>query len=276
MGDTTAEAGEFGASPSRGFLDLRAGGADRKRHMVPRKGRRVLVVGLDGAGKTRLCAALAHPCDVRVAMSRSVPTDLELEVRPPAESDDVPRILHEVDDRWLVKRTDTAGAFPSSAAVAKLPPTTRVELYDVPGAAAYRVLWQPMAEGSMPLGADDTAAAAAAGPDAILFVVAAHDTTRVALAWAELVAVAGCAPTTPLVIVVARTREGDGPCMSVADVFKAAEDFAPLSRAEDAAWTAIPVDLRPLEERPGENCMYPFADLRRLALWLAAAGAPRG
>ena len=257
-----ADAAEVVASPSRGFLDLRTSGSEKKKHTVPRKSRSALVLGLDGAGKSRLCTALARPCDVDAALSRSIPTDVALEVGP--NPDGPPALTAEVDDRWIVKRAEHGGGFPQGNI--KLPPTTRIELWDVPGAAAFRPLWQPMADGEFGV-ASGAENGGSSGPDVLVFVIGAHDVARIALAWSELVALARHVPAIPLYVVVARTRSA-GPVMSPADVLRAAEDFEPLVRADGAPWTIAPIDLRALEERPGEMCMYQFSDLRKLVQWV--------
>ena len=249
---------ELTSSPSRGFLDLRSSAQERKKHTVPRRTRKVLVVGLDGAGKTRLCSALSQPCDATVASTRTVPTDLFLEVR--SAPDAAPCVGHDIDDRWLVKKWDGPG-FPTGPS--KVPPTTRIELFDVSGAASHRVLWSPFADGSLPLEDGESNAP----PDAIVGVISAHDPSRLALAWSELLAVVRTAPSTPVAVVVARVRES-AQVMTGADVLKSSEDFAPIPRDDDTPWTVTDVDLRPVEEKPGDSCMYEPQELRRLVQWL--------
>jgi hypothetical protein len=266
-----------GAPPFVGYVASSSGTRRTNRRV-----KHVLLLGLDGAGKTRLATALAEPDSEEAAAARVPPTDLEIEMRCETNVDDSaskeeaadlrrPFVLRAVDDRLQAKKAESA---PLGAANRASSGALRLDLMDTPGCAAYRALWPRLVVGSGgTYNAEDHDTIPT--PAAVVFVISAHDPLRLHMAWTEVLRYAvppfgSGFPQPPLLIVVARTQdEVGGQAMGVADVLKAVEDFAPIDRdPERHPWTVLGADLRPLRNVGAGNSPYNLTDLRRITQWL--------
>lgn len=239
-------------------------GVTARQKAVSRRCRTVLLLGLDGAGKTRLATALSDPTSLEAATALTVPTDLELEIQDAAATGgglSRPYIVRDVDDRLLVKST--------TFSLGKLPPTQAISLLDASGCASHRAIWPDLLRRC-----DTESSGEPQRPDAVLYVISAHDPWRTPLAWAEMLRVAMPPPEMrlqpiPLLVLIARTRS-TGCCMSPADVLKAVEDMIPIRRSVEHPWTVLGVDLRAREDGSPSTggCLYSLADLRAVSSWI--------
>lgn len=243
---------------------------------VARERRHVLLLGLDGSGKTRLAQALAAPLSAQVAAAPTMPSHVVVEDAP------LPYTLHVVSDALLIARR--YDQIPDTME-GKVPPQTIAELIDASGAASHRVLWPSLIAGTA--SEDAGKGEWAPQPRGIIFVIGAHDPLRLQLAWTELLSVAhaaklqadapgafarehafpGAAPDArlpaprevPILIAVVRTAVDDEVCaMSAADVLRACEHFAPIA----APISVVDVDLRPAPSAGADATQSPRPSAR--------------
>lgn len=246
---------------------------------APAPDRALLLLGLDGAGKSRLAALLAAP---------PLATDAGAfhaawAALPAAPSrDGFVRLTQVHPGRVVESEAEVVGVaapLPSAAsegplfagsAHAATMAAARLLTVDPSGAQQWRYRWRLL--GTQPHPNNGALAvvsvpghykASPVAAEAVLFVVDASDAVRLPLAWTELLAVAAdCCVwlARPLLVVVARhgplARVGVGPAngdgngdasggerwLTAVDVLRACEDFAPLPAG--VTWSVVDADFR--------------------------------
>lgn len=261
-----------------------ASGASRKV-IVGRPIRHALLLGLDGAGKTALAKALADPAEPCFPV---LPTDLEIADRvarardaPTAEERGAmsrPFVLWRVDDRLLTRNKATLSA--PLTGIGRLPPPVQVTLMDPSGVPPHRLLWLELlmcgrrkaAAGTLVVDDDDPDAFPVV--NALVFVISAHDTLRLHLAWSELLRLLASTPDDmPVLIVVVQVEQSTEcvPRMLVADVLKVVEDFAPLPTNRKGGVSIVGADLRAADPTLTGGAAFALSDLRQIGEWLLNA-----